>query len=118
MAFLLINGSGWSSTTTLNTLPPEARIYYQYHPYANQTFKVLQRASGKRNQVTLALCASKTLTVPEWMLQPESSLFQIDSSVVIPQQVLLELLDFLLANCSAPEPLNRPKEKPNGTKKL
>ena len=118
MAFLLAGDNGFPSTTTLNTLPPEARIYYQYHPYANQTFKVLQRASGKRNQVTLALCASKTLTVPEWMLQPESALLQIDSTVAVPQQVLLELLDFLLANCSAPELLNRPQEKPNGTKKL
>jgi len=99
-------------------LPPEARIYYKYHPYANQTFKVLQRSGGKHHQVTLSLSPGKTLTVPEWMLQPEASQFQVGISVEISHKTLLELLDLLNANCFALEPTNTALENPNAAKKL
>jgi len=108
----------WSSQSTLNTLPPEARIYYRYHPYAKKTFKVLQRSSGKRHQVTLSISPGKTITVPEWMLQPEASRLQVDICVEISHKTLLELLDLLNANCFALEPTNTALEKLNGAKKL
>jgi hypothetical protein len=78
-----------------------ARIYYPFHPFANRTFKVLQRASGKTEQVTVELSAGKTLTIPLWMLQPEAARFQTSSNIAIPHTVLLAVVDLLSANCSA-----------------
>ena len=97
-------------------MPPEARIYYQYHPYENQTFRVLQRSGGKHHQVTLSLSPGKTITVSEWMLQPEASRFHVATTIEISSKNLLELLDLLKANCFALESINTALEKPNGAK--
>jgi hypothetical protein len=99
-------------------LSPTARVYYSFHPYANQTFKVLQRAGGKAGQVTVELSASKTLTLPLWMLQPEASLLQIGSTIDIPYPVLLEIVDLIRANCSAVKPLFDALEPPDGSTQL
>jgi hypothetical protein len=99
-------------------LSPTARVYYSFHPYANQTFKVLQRASGKAGQITVELSAGKTLTLPLWMLQPEASLLQIGSTVDIPCPVLLEIVDLIRANCSAGKRLFDALEQPDGSTQL
>jgi len=78
-------------------LPPAARIYYPFHPYTNQTLKVLQRACGKSGQVTVELSAGKTLTIPLWMLQPEAAQLLISPNIDIPHTVLLEIVDLLSA---------------------
>jgi hypothetical protein len=87
-----------SSKTTLNTLPPTVRIYYPFHPYAGKTFKVLQRARGKAEQVSVELSAGKALTLPLWMLQPEAAQLQISSNIDIPHTALLEVVDLLRAS--------------------
>ena len=106
-----LSDNDYASRTTLNTLPPKARIYYRHHPFFNQTFKLLQRGAGKPNQVTLAISDNKTLTVPQWMIEPESSAFKIDDLTGVPTSVLLELLDFLQSNCFALGSPNRTQEK-------
>jgi hypothetical protein len=78
-----------------------ARIYYPFHPYADRTFKILQRASGKAGQITVELSAGKTLTIPLWMLQPEAAQFQVSSNIEIPHMALLEVVDLLSTNGSA-----------------
>ncbi len=103
---------------TLNTLPLAARIYYPFHPYANQTLKVLQRGRGESGQLTVELSAGKTLNLPLWMLQPEAALLQVSSNVDIPITILLEIIDLLNANCSALGPLSDALELPDGSTQL
>jgi hypothetical protein len=99
-------------------LPPAARVYYPFHPFTNQTFKILQRASGKAGQVTVELSAGKTLTLPLWMLQPEAAVLQIGTTIDIPHSVLLEIVDLLSANCSAFKPLSDALEHTDGSTPL
>jgi hypothetical protein len=99
-------------------LPPTARIYYPFHPFINQTFKILQRASGKSGQVTVELSAGKTLTLPLWMLQPEAALLQVGTTIDIPCSILLEIVDLLSANCSAFQPLSDALEHTDGSTPL
>jgi hypothetical protein len=99
-------------------LSATARVYYSFHPHANQTFKVLQRASGKAGQVTVELSAGKTLTLPLWMLQPEAALLQLSPTVDISVPILLEIVDLVRANCSALKPLSDALEPTDGSTQL
>jgi hypothetical protein len=90
-----------SSRTTLNTLPLAARIYYPFHPFANQTFKVFHRSGGKHNHLILDLSPGVTLAVPLWMLKQEASEICIGSIVEPPHTILLEIVDLLGAYCFA-----------------
>jgi hypothetical protein len=99
-------------------LSATARIYYTFHPYANQTFKVLQRACGKAGQVTIELSPGKTLTLPLWMLQPEAALLQVGPGIDIPLPILLEIVDLVRANCSALKPISDALEPADGSTQL
>jgi hypothetical protein len=94
-------GHDWSSQTTLNTLPLAARIYYPFHPFANQTFKVVQRSGGKHNHLVLERSLGVTIAVPLWMVKSEASEICIGSIVEPPHSILLEIIDLLAANCFA-----------------
>ena len=95
-----------------------ARVYYTFHPYANQTFKVLQRAGGKAGRVTVELSPGKTLTLPLWMLQPEAALLQVGPGIDIPLPILLEIVDLVRANCSALKPISDALEPADGSTQL
>jgi hypothetical protein len=82
-------------------LPLAARIYYPFHPFANQTFKVVQRSGGKHNHLVLERSPGVTLAVPLWMVKPEASEICIGSIVEPPHTILLEIIDLLAANCFA-----------------
>jgi hypothetical protein len=106
---------GLTSRITLNTLPPEARIYYPFHPFVNQTFKVLHRSGGKRNHLILERSSGVTLAVPLWMLKPESGEICIGSIVEPPHKTLLEIIDLLAANCFSLAPPIDVLERLDGT---
>jgi hypothetical protein len=99
-------------------LPPEARIYYRYHPYFDHTFKTLQRSGGKSGRITLELSVGKTLSVPDWMLKPESAELQLGVDVALPRDTLLDVIALLTTNCFSLEPVIDALESSNGSAKL
>ena len=109
------DGSDCSSRTTLTTLPLAATIYYPFHPYANQSFAVLQRSAGKTGRLTLVLAQGKTLAVPIWMLDKAAASIEVDTLVVIQHTRLLELVDLLDANCFSLESGDNNLEPLNGS---
>ena len=96
----------------------KARIYYQYHPHANQSFKVLQRASGKTNQITLELKPGQSFTVPNWMIQEQARDLVVGSNIYLPISVYDELIDLLRTSCFAWETFTQALEPSHGSAKL
>ena len=96
----------------------EARVYYTFHPYCGQSFKILPRSQARSGRVTLVLQSGKTLAVPQWMLQPEASLYQVNNQLATPTHVLLEIIDLLNTSCSAPYHSNNTLEQLDGAKPI
>lgn len=104
------------SLSTLNTLPLEATIHYQFHPYANQTFKVLQRSGSVSSQITLEPSPGKSFTVPLWMIDPSAKQFRLRHSVTVEIDLYFEVLALLEASCCAVETFSA-VETTNGSTK-
>ena len=98
-----LNVSGCEALAILNTLPLEATVQYRFHPYFNQTFKVLQRSGSVSSQVTLQRAPGKTFTIPLWMTDPAAGELEISSAVTVDFSIYLDIVDLLESSCFAAE---------------
>ena len=92
-----------TSPAILNTLPLEATVHYRFHPYFNQTFKVLQRSGSVSSQITLQRAPGKTFTIPLWMTDPATRDLVISKSVAVDSNIYLAIVDLLESSCFAAE---------------
>jgi hypothetical protein len=73
-------------------LPPEATVFYRFHPLYNHRFPTVHRSGGRSGRMTLDLGAGRTLSVPQWMLEPEAERFVLTESARIPIATLLNVI--------------------------
>jgi hypothetical protein len=76
-------------------LPPEATVFYRFHPLYRQRFTTLERSRGHAGQITLRIAAHQTLSVPQWMLNSDAEQFDLSLSAQIPAAVLLDVVALL-----------------------
>jgi len=95
----------------------EATVHYRYHPYFNQTFKILQRGGSVRSQLTLEKSPGKTFAIPIWMVEPAALDFCVSNSVTVDSQIYLSIIALLDTNCFSADSFSA-AETTNGSTRL
>ncbi len=90
-----IGGVTAPSPATLNTVPPEATVFYRFHPLYSRSFSTVQRSGGLSGRITLRIAADKTLSVPQWMLNAEAQQLSVIDAACVPSAVLLSVVALL-----------------------
>jgi hypothetical protein len=70
-------------------------VFYRFHPLHGQTFPIERRSGGSRDLITLQIAPNRTLSVPQWMIEPEAQDIHLRTRALLPPAVLLELVALL-----------------------
>jgi hypothetical protein len=96
-------------------LPPQATVFYRFHPLHGQTFPIERRSGGSRGLITLQIAPNRTLSVPQWMIEPEAQDIHLRTQALLPPAVLLELVALLDNAWSAGSRLGHPQGADDAT---
>ena len=96
-------------------MPPEATVFYRFHPLYGRRLRTVQRSGGRSGRITLELLPDRTLSVPQWMLEAEAESLGIVVAARIPAAVLLDVVALLEAAWFAPRHLEDAQEPADAT---
>lgn len=85
-------------------------MFYRFHPLFARRFTTVHRSGGRSGRITLNLGAGRTLSVPQWMLEPQAERFALTDSARIPIPTLLNVIALIDGAWFASGRINSPRE--------
>lgn len=77
-------------------------MFYRFHPLHQQRLPTVQRSAVRSGRITLELSGGRTLSVPQWMLEPQAERFVLTESAHIPISTLIDLIALIDSAWFAP----------------